>query len=309
MCPARNNARRGFTLIELLVVVGILALLTVLGYFLLPPLASDYNRVRSLDQISEYLLSAKMRAKRDGLPTGIRLLVVGTLANQIQYIQQPDALSALAASTSGSPGVLSAITPAAGAVPTTATFTGVDFVGAGTAAGAADALVQAGDYLELLGGGPVHLITGVSVVGATTSVTLQNPNPYPGFPSTGTTTWRILRQPRLLQGEDVKQLPADYVIDLGLSLNAATKVIAYPSGPITAVDVLFSTAGSLLGQGTAGKIVLYVRDGTATSTPGPPGLVAVNSRSGYIGAYDVNDPTNPAADHYLFTEDGRSGGL
>jgi prepilin-type N-terminal cleavage/methylation domain-containing protein len=376
MCPARNAARRGFTLIELLVVVGIIVLLTVLGYFLLPPLASDYNRVRSLDLISECLLSAKMRAKRDGLPTGVRLIVdtaspVGPPAQywvrQLQYIQQPEPLTANSVAT----GITGVITGATATTPITitstnhglatgaavtislvggntaangswlitvvnanqftlngsagnaawtsggiwtapgllglissgaASFTGTDFVGAGTSAGAADASVQPGDYLELLGGGSVYQIGTVS---SASSLTLVNTSVSYG--AAPTTSWRIQRQPRALPGEDVKQLPAEYIIDLGLSLNAPIppKTIAYPSGSISVLDIVFSPSGSLVGLSTQGKLVLYVRDTTTTGTRGPDGLIAVNVRTGFIGAYDVAPGANP----YLFTQDGRSGGL
>jgi prepilin-type N-terminal cleavage/methylation domain-containing protein len=320
MIPARTQARRGFTLIELLVVIGIITLVAVLGYMLLPSLSGDYNRVRSLETISGCLLNARMRAKRDGLPTGVRLVVGSNgLVNQLQYIQQPEPLTSQSAFVDDMPasttrlGVCNGLYPAGTAMPANQIyFTYVDFVGAGTAAGAADALVQPGDYLELDGGGPVRAITGVT----------YNPPSPPSPPPTATaltllsamnvfvptSSWRILRQPRPLVGEDIQQLPGDYVVDYQnmppgqQSLNVPTRTV----GGTTYYEILFSPAGSVIGPGSSyGKIVLYVHDTSTTSTLGPPGLIAINTRTGFIGAYDVA----PGADPYLFTEDGRSGGL
>src|SRR5205807_3440001 len=67
--------RAAFTLIELLVVMAIIVVLAVLGAVMLPSLFADYGQVRSVDQLTQWLLSARQRAKRDGLPTGLRLLL------------------------------------------------------------------------------------------------------------------------------------------------------------------------------------------------------------------------------------------
>jgi prepilin-type N-terminal cleavage/methylation domain-containing protein len=302
MSTAHYTARRGFTMIELLVVIAIIIFLTVLGYYLLPPLTGNFNRVRAADAISEYLLTAKMRAKRDGLPTGIRLLPVGsTLMTQIAFVQQPDPVTGV---TMGA-----ALTLIAGG---TATFgTGGDWIGAGVTAGDPDSPVQPGDYLEAAGGGSVYKITAVNPPTAT-GITLTLQNTAASFTPAAPTfnfNWRIYRQPRLLPGEDVKQLPTDMVIDLtaGKSVNVPLRTV---TASTTYAEIVFSPSGSVVGTGTSGgKIILWISDNTTTSTPGPPTLLVINGRTGFIAAYEVNQPNNPAADHYLFTEDGRAGGL
>jgi prepilin-type N-terminal cleavage/methylation domain-containing protein len=314
-----TTKRNAFTLIELLVVMGIIILIAVLGYFLLPPLSGDANRVRTFDALSEYLLTAKMRAKRDGLPTGIRLVsgtngLPATQANQVVYVQQPDPL------TSGSTGGACTWVSA-----TSVSFTNVDFVGAATGTTGLDPLapVQIGDYLELNGGGQIHQITAVTANQGALTATLTLASTVPVFAAGS--TWRIVRQPRLLPGEDVKQLPGDYVIELAttaytppLSLvppysSIQTRQIGtgIPPNGATFYDIIFSPTGAVVGTGTTGlgKIILYVRDTAVATTTGPPGLVAINIRTGFIGVYDVNAPTSTTADHYLYTEDGRSSGL
>src|SRR5262249_13430237 len=66
--------RPAYTLLELLVVMGIILLLAALGYVLLPGMFKNYRRVSAVDQVSQWLLTARQRAKRDGVPTGLRLL-------------------------------------------------------------------------------------------------------------------------------------------------------------------------------------------------------------------------------------------
>src|SRR5947199_396730 len=123
----RSIRRRGFTLIELMVVMALIVVIAALGYALVPGLLGNYNRVGAVDQVSQWLLTAKQRAKRDQVPTGVRLLpqvdgagnlVInpdGTVfAKTVQYIQQPDVFTG---------GFCQGVTNGA------ATFMGVDFLG------------------------------------------------------------------------------------------------------------------------------------------------------------------------------------
>jgi prepilin-type N-terminal cleavage/methylation domain-containing protein len=308
MCAVRKTTRRGFTLIELMVVMGIIILLAVLGYMVLPPLSADNNRVRTLDALSEYLLTAKMRAKRDGLATGIRLLGAPGTVSTLAYVQQPDLITGTTMGAS-----LISITPGTSPAPSSAAFTGGDWIGAGTTAGDSYSPVQPGDYLEVLGGGPAYLITALAqtTVAGVTTTTLSLLNSNASYSATlgATSNWRILRQPRLLQGEDVKQLPGTYGIDMsaGKSLNVPLRSFTSGTTTTTYYEILFSPSGSVVGTGTtAGKIVLWVSDFATVTQPGPSGLIAINIRTGFIGAYDVNPN---GTDPYSFTEDGRSGGI
>src|SRR5262249_4825354 len=153
---------------------------------------------RAVDQLSQWLLTAKQRAKRDGVPTGVRLLQDPStgLFTQLEYVQQPDPYTGglcTSVNATNSGGVLfSTVTLQLG---------GVDFEGAATT-DLTSWLVQAGDYLELNGGGPVYLIQGVKSTQLTlvnTQITIAAPTP----------NYRIIRQPRRLPGEDVMTLPQD----------------------------------------------------------------------------------------------------
>jgi prepilin-type N-terminal cleavage/methylation domain-containing protein len=289
----RPAARPGFTLIELLVVIAIICVLAAVGYMTLPNLAGDFNRTRGIDALSEWLLSAKMRAKRDGTGTGIRLLPDPStgLFNQVVYVQQPDPLAS--GQLSGKVGTV--MTDPTN--PKVMDFSNMDLVGPGSAPGLYDALVQPGDYLEVFGN-TVRLITSVQ---SSTKLTLNTALSTPINPP-GTSNFRILRSPRVLGGEDVKQLPGSLGINFSLSYNLPMRNV---SG-IPFYEILFSPAGSVIGQGTGGgKIVLYVQDTNQVQNPGQPTLIVINVRTGFIGAF----PVAPGADPYLYTESGASGGL
>ena len=324
--------RAGFTLIDLLVVTAIVALLAALGYLMLPGLFTDFGRVRSVDQLSQWLLTARQRAGRDGLPTGLRLLLPtddngnvvvnpdGTVqVRQVQYVQQPGPLSGgnpilnartTPPSVTWSGGALVSITAGR------ATFWDVDFTQG--SAHPDEWLVQPGDYLELQD--QLHQIT--QVLGPTrlalrdVDVTLNSP----AQPGRTTGDYRILRRPRPLQGEDVLTIPNDVAVDMGQATVSDGVVTGFASGPSRNVpqrrvsatssvilEVVFGPGGGLVGSGVGGgKVLLWVRDVSAEPPDGGhPILVAIQARTGFIAAH----PVAPGADPYAFTEDGRASGM
>jgi prepilin-type N-terminal cleavage/methylation domain-containing protein len=197
--------------------------------------------------------------------------------------------------------------------------------------------VQQGDYLELLGGGGVHQITGVETgtVGPNPPYTassfgarlflFKDPNWNPPTSTGGvlvnlTDQYRIIRGPRSLRGEADLQLPPGVVIDLqtNFMFSAANNNFTLPVDGYTAtVDVLFSPSGALVGRATqgTGQVLLWVRDTsldtvgavTANFYNGDPALVSIYPRSGFIATHPVdrNNANNP----YTFTQDGRSSGM
>jgi prepilin-type N-terminal cleavage/methylation domain-containing protein len=322
MCAVTSSGRRrgAFTLIEMLVVMGIILLLATIGVAYLPKMSDNQKRTRAVDLVSQWLLTAKERAKRDRLPTGVRLLIdpnnpTPTLVSQLQYVQQPDPITGgqLVYGTSspfpGGPANISVIggiclsatpSPTGG---TTVTFWNVDFTGGST--DPSTWLVQQGDYLELRGS--VHWIQGTSStqVQVSSDVSLGSP----------TTNYRIFRQPRPLVGEDILQLPPDMVIDIGPDPNGNLR--SHVPLRMTFYEILFSPTGEVIGTGSGGKVLLLVRDSTVLDNPYDPAataVVSINPRTGLIAAqpvapYNPNMPLIPGNDPYANTEDARSSGM
>jgi prepilin-type N-terminal cleavage/methylation domain-containing protein len=278
--PNRRR-RRALTLVELLVVIALITVVATLGYFALGSFAGPSNVANGVDRLSGWLLIAKQRAKRDGVPTGIRISTdpSGQIYSVVQYIQQPDAFAS---------GRCTAVNTSL------ATFT-YNFGSTGLPD------VLPGDYLEL-NGGPLHQIATVSGTQLTVATaTLPANQTYMNLKGS-LPNYRIIRQPRLIDGEEPMNLPGTVGVD-------PTKSTP-PSSTISpgSYDILFAPSGAVIGQGTpSGQIYLWVRDMTAnTATDIKAGygtIIAIQVRSGTISS----QPVGPASDPYQFTRDARGG--
>lgn len=295
LCQRAGRARRGFTLVEMIIVIAIMLLLIGLAAGLSPRMQDRKKMNQAIESVQGALLIAKQRAKRDKMPTGIRLQP-GTGGNgyyvqELIPIQQPDDY------TTGK------IQPARGAggqaapLGRTVQFSGANF--RGNATQQSQYLVQKGDFLEVLGGGHVHLITAVG----TNSVTLANPPDATCFLNQPTDQWRIIRGPRALIGEVPVKLNQDVAVDItpGLSYNL-------PTNPATGnIDIVFSPGGGVLNGGSGqSAIYLWVRDVTLSDpTAGAPAIIAINSRSGFVTTH----PVATTGDPYQYAKDGKASGM
>jgi prepilin-type N-terminal cleavage/methylation domain-containing protein len=334
-----SGRRSAFTLIELIVVVSIILVLAGIAALLLPRVLASEKASQGASQVQGWLMIARGRAIRDQAPRGLRLnLNSDPLANSwwvvnLQYIEQPEDLGGVDLGSLDAQGnkqgrFLIALTyntlPSGVLANVTADFAGnptpIDFFN-----GSSDPnewLVQPGDYVEVNGGGLVFRVAFPSENGGNPTVTSQiagglgnrlilapPPRNLPQVvPTIPTWRYRIIRQPRVLTGEDALELPRDVAIDL-------TKSVGFQGGAApaalfngNAVDILFDRFGNVIGQAAAyDKIVLWVLDVTMDPTSGDQTLISINSRSGLAEAHAVNfDPT--LGGFYIFTQDGRSPG-
>jgi prepilin-type N-terminal cleavage/methylation domain-containing protein len=330
-CPRSrgDNRRPAFTLVELLVAMVIMLAVAAMLLALTPRINQAQKAAKGADLLQGWLLIAKQRALRDQVPTGIRMQRASTvttdpnftLVREMQYIQQPDDLNLTVFSGGmATAGMITVTKPATG---WQATLTGatsanptVDFFGgfgpqSGDPITANQALwaVQPGDYLEIQGGGLLHLITAVTGMPAgpkpATSIGdtlhLNSPPANANALSIPTAQYRIVRAPRLLTGETPLQLPQDVAIDLAVSLPS--------TGSFTGnLDLLFAPSGAVLALPTmTSPVTFWVRDTTQDSiVAGDPRLVAVQYGTGFIAVHPV-DPT--PGSYYIYTMDGRSSGL
>jgi prepilin-type N-terminal cleavage/methylation domain-containing protein len=341
MCATKKTAnRRGaFTLVELLVVILIMLVIAALAAAFVPRVSDSQNLTRAVDQLEQWLLTAKMRAKRDQLATGVRFVqtpgdAAGTFS-QLQYIQQPDPLSGGWFSSTQTPGSVPAgnglfLTggllrePNFGVVQ----FANVDFTLGGTPQ-TNQWLVQPGDFLEVRDAGVYSILKVLSPTSLQLGTSTYDTTFH--IPSPGTTNYRILRQPRILIGEDPLNLPNNFAVDtriipgttpiLAPSIPANTiipnnttipwsNVAAGPSGNL---EILFSPTGAVVGTNAgSGKILLTVYDMTMNPFDiNRIGIVAVQARTGFIGAYSAG-PGTPGAggyDPFGYAASGRESGL
>ena len=270
------------------------------------PSSSNRTMVDAADRLQGWILAAKQQAKRDNRPTGVRLSVVnGTIyVNTVQYVQQPDDFIG----PYTPPNAIPTCTYTAANASVTFTFpSGGSLWGTYTAAQVTQnpglSLVLSGDYLEFDGGGPVYPIASVS---SSTVVTLP-PSLLPASASYVNVPFRIIRQPRVVLGEEPLLLPGNTLIDTSQSPNLPPVRTVYDTGSaVTCYEILFGPSGAVVGPAASHDMIflwLFTQNNTA-----PPVLVTIRTRTGLIGVNPVNQSPG-ATDAYSFARDGRASGM
>jgi hypothetical protein len=302
----------------MLVVLAIMLLLAVLAIGLVPRFQERQRASQGIDHVQQWFAVARQWAKRDRIPTGIRLQPNLTTNSpnalfvvDMQYIQQPDDFDP--------PG--SVLSPGAN---NTVTVSGADFFG-GQPNSQQLWQVQPGDYLEIQGGGLVHQIQSVSSSqgnGIGDTLSFVGGSTIPSF--SPTTQYRVIRQPRVLAGEPALQMPQNVAIDLTTNQTyVGVGGGGIPTGMITnlgtsgqPIDILFSPSGEVIGPlAGSNTICLWVRDITLdAAAPGEQMLVCIYCRTGFIAAHPVDLTPNPnspppLSNPYSYTTTGLSSGM
>jgi len=340
-----TRRRNAFTLIELLVVMVLILVLAALGLGYIVFGQDNQHSVSGAQAVTGALLNAKQRARRDGLPTGIRILFTSgtdvkgrpfTFSSQLELVQQPQDYN-LGTWTTTDGTTLTFSTPSA---PSPDFLGGADYIGE-----IDQSTVQAGDYFVAAGTTTPHRIA--AVVSQNSLLLASSVSPL----TSGAYT--IIRAPRRLPSEDIIQLPSTVVIDNTVATapgTPANQVFTYcqnlplrylvdsmtppppPPPPNTppgkpVAEIVFAPSGAVVGQGTGNdKVSLWLRDPNWKLTPvagaplpGAPLILSVQFRTGFIGVYPVapwavGTPipppgTNPPNDPYAYVKDPRSSGL
>jgi prepilin-type N-terminal cleavage/methylation domain-containing protein len=281
----QNKRRAGFTLVEMLVALGIVLLIASLIVAFGPGFQKTEKAARGADLLQRWLLVAKQRARKDGIPRGLHLFIDTTttppVVRTLQYIEQPVPYTRGQVTT----------TP-----PSTASIN-VDITDGIPIANSALWPVQPGDFLQV--GNPVALpvcriATITPVVGPPASTTITTA--FANIPAVTGAPYMIYRAARPTQGEPPLDLPQGVIIDPSVSLPAFA----------TGLDILFLPSGGVRHTGFASnKLILWVRDIDDTTPGVQHTLVTIYTNTGLIAAH----PFGTVADPYLYTRDGRSSGL
>jgi prepilin-type N-terminal cleavage/methylation domain-containing protein len=306
--PTLAAPRAAFTLIELLVVMAIIALLAALVIAFFPSISSQTDEAGGAVSLQGWLNIARQKAIRNQQPFGLRLWIKDPntmYATECQYIEQPDDFTGGTVATvnsRGNPGPWDTLV-IAGADPT---------------GGFADPTLFAvlpGDYIELLGSGLMHRIVAVNT--APPSFSLATAIPYQISTGTPTSSYRILRQPRVV-GEERMPLPSTVVVDLSTNIKYSQAPyglpVQVPLVPVYAVglpppnpptgyyvDVLFSPSGSVITPSLAANyMAFWVRlpdiNNPTNEFAGTPTIIAVWAQTGLAAAYPPVPGNNPYVD-------------
>lgn len=295
--------RKAYTLVEMLVVVGIIVSLAGILVAFGPRIRLAVIGDSAPSMIQQALLIAKQRALRDGVPSGVRLLVdpATGFVTTLRYVQQPDPISFS--------GTVSATQFSAAAVPQYYDYVDLsagsapDFIG-DMAAFPYLWNVQPGDYIQLPDGpvqGTMHLIGGKDSAGnpitspVLTAHRLQiNWGGAPQAQVSSFGNFKITRSPRPLQGEnsDIK-LPQGTYIDTNAMIANGYPL---PADPVTGnVDIMFRPDGMMQVYSALGKVILWVRGPDVQQE-----LVVGYVRTGRVAVYAVGSTADP----FQFVRDG-----
>jgi prepilin-type N-terminal cleavage/methylation domain-containing protein len=334
-------ARRAMTLIELIVVLTVVAVLaTLVVVFIIPAFQDNKNAQRGSDRVTTALLIAKQRALRDQAPRGVRFITSAvqilvnvngtptptpfTVAQQLQYIEQPEPLSSTGFTVLNQPGQ----PPTNIQLSFASLNPQPDFLGGADTSGPPYHVdqfdVQYGDYFRVLGAN--YLIAGpFSPVWTTNTASRTDLRLMNGLQNINASApWQIIRQSRPISGEALVDLPQNVAVDLttvnnnSLANQVPTRQVWDQStNPPTLVatyfEILFDSGGGILNQGST-TVVLVVSDitGDYSSAAGiiyPPQyttrVLSINPRTGMIAASPLSSTGNPLQ----LALDGKSSGL
>jgi len=292
----------------MLVVITIILAISALAYAVFPK-QSDRKMTYGADRLQAWLLSAKQQAKRDQRATGLRLIPNAAGINTLIYVQQLDDFAPPDPAT----GLPSTCT-CAGTALVTFNQAGIllgNFAAGGQIQGNAQtggdlAPVSSGDYIEFYRGGSVYQIASVAASG--TTLTLTGNGPITGAAA----SYRIIRQPRPLMGQEDLTLPDDIIIDFTNVPSGSTPKSVVPtravldsttSVPTLFSEIVFGPAGNVIGQNSGqDKVYLWLTDSTGVAQPL---ILALQVRTGLVGVH----PVGSAGNEYQFAKDGRSSGM
>ena len=290
----------GFTLVELLVVMTIMVVFASLTAAFYPSLKADNAISRVSTMVQSNFVAARQRAKRDRVPTGIRMqLDADGRCTQLLLVQKPEELNV---------NTLGNITAAAGGVLT--------FTNSLTQAGYED-LVFPYDCVVNNSSGESLIISGIIGNNANYLQSFSVPN----FNQLPFSDYRVVRMPRTIPGENKVDIPDEYEISLSKfgSIAAGKESFARSNLPISTTlgggvfDIIFDPTGTVSCPGLSGDAVLWLHKFTNEPTDfSNDALICIRKINGKVGSFSVDrlNNSNPADfSPFGFTKDPRNEGL
>jgi len=289
----------GFTLVELLVVMTIMVVFASLTAAFYPSLKADNAISRVSTMVQSNFVAARQRAKRDRVPTGIRMqLDADGRCTQLLLVQKPEELNVY---------TLGNITAVTGTSLTFATS---------LAGGGFEDLIFPYDCVVNNSSGESLIISGISgnIANYLPSFSVPNFNQLPF------SDYRVIRMPRTIPGENKVDIPDEYEISLSKygSIAAGKESFARSNLPISTLggsvfDIIFDPTGTLSSPGLSGDAVLWLHKFTNDPTDfSNDALICIRKINGKVGSFPVDrlNGSNPAdSSPFGFAKDPRNEGL
>jgi prepilin-type N-terminal cleavage/methylation domain-containing protein len=303
--------RRGMTLVELLVVMSIMVTFAAMTAAFYPSISSDNQISQTSNKIQNLLVGARQKARRDSNVTGVRFFPDTnnpSSATQMMLVQKPVDLtgSSLGAKIAfSSPNIVSFFLPDNSPNPVWGFTTGED-------------LIMANDILvDPLTNNSTNIIGRRYIQPTNTpdnkSMLINNGFYTPDF-SNAPLNYKIIRQARIVPGEEAIPMPEGYEILLspnGINCFFGPKV--NPSD--SSIDVCFEKTGAVYQIDFASNVYIWVHKTGSTKYSEDDAIIGIQRNNGKVavfpvGLVDFNNATNSNLhDPFKFARDPANEGL
>lgn len=278
------------TLVELLVVMSIMLTFAAMTAAFYPSISSDNQIAQASNKIQNLLVGARQKARRDNNVTGVRFFSNDTLsANQMMLIQKPVDLTGSSLGANLYQPYLSAVNPANGQNPD---FTVIQFSTQVRGFATGEDLVMANDILV----DPLtNNSTRITGKGTATNQMLIYSNFFnPNINSVNATlNYKIIRQARIVPGEEAIAMPEGYEILFYSSILNGIKCISGPNfNPSdipteSSIDVCFEKTGAVYQIDFASNVYIWVHKTGSTKYSEDDAIIGIQRNNGKVAVFPV----------------------
>ena len=260
------------TLVELLVVMSIMVTFAAMTAAFYPSISSDNQISQTSNKIQNLLVGARQKARRDSNVTGVRFfpdINNPSAATQMMLVQKPVDLT-------GSSLGANLYQPLLPGNPTVTQFS-TQVWGFPTG----EDLVMANDIL-------VEPVTNNSTQiigkGTLTNQMLINSNFYNPeiYLAKATLNYKIIRQARIVPGEEVIPMPEGYEISLGANFSGPK---VNPSD--SSIDVCFEKTGAVYQIDFAANVYIWVHKTGSTKYSEDDAIIGIQRNNGKVAVFPV----------------------
>ena len=266
----RLRIRRGMTLVELLVVMSIMVTFAAMTAAFYPSISSDNQIAQASNKIQNLLVGARQKARRDNNVTGIRFFPDTnnpSAATQMMLVQKPVDLT-------GSSLPANLYQPLLPGNPTVIQFSTQVW---GFATG--EDLIMANDILV----DPLNSnSTKITGKGGSNNQMLINSNFYNPNINSATLNYKIIRQARIVPGEEAIPMPEGYEISLGANFSGPK---VNPSD--SSIDVCFEKTGAVYQIDFAANVYIWVHKTGSTKYSEDDAIIGIQRNNGKVAVFPV----------------------